>query len=330
MDTTGDDNTNQEERKSNYTNSDDMTPQQVIARLGIRLEDIAPGMIEPSELLASLGCRLEEHGLGATTEREHLREYDMVIVDDDNTNREERKSNYTSYAEMTRQQVDSRLGVRVESIAPGTIEASELLESLGYGLGGDANTMETKEKVFNHITEYLGVAGYPTGAIPGFNEAHINHLVYATIIPVLREFIRRTGRKNMRLRFEKEIVATDDTTGCTNEFAVMDMFSFTKEKFVLMVNVRGSSLGGAMSQCLPSLKDMRDNNGGGEVYGFVTTGIEWQMIRYDGEFQITEGMQVLFPRMDKNKELWMKQHSILVDCINVALDKGGFAGGGRR
>lgn len=34
---------------------------------------------------------------------------------------------------------------------------------------------------------------------------------------------------------------------------------------------------------------MRDNNTGGEVYGFVTTGESWQMLKYDGAlFQMTQ------------------------------------------
>ena len=56
----------------------------------------------------------------------------------------------------------------MESLASGAILASELLASLGYRLeedGLDANTMETREKVFDHITEYLDVARYPTEAI---------------------------------------------------------------------------------------------------------------------------------------------------------------------
>lgn len=32
---------------------------------------------------------------------------------------------------------------------------------------------------------------------------------------------------------------------------------------------------------------MRDNNGGGEVYGFVTAGRSWRMISYNGTFQMT-------------------------------------------
>ena len=133
--------------------------------------------------------------------------------------------------------------------------------------------------MFDHITEYLDVAGYPTEAIPDFNEANINHLVYATIIPILRDFIRRTGCTDMKLRFEEEIVATDGATGGTGEFVLMDPVSVMEEKFIFIVVVKGSFRGQAMRQCLLSMKDMQDNNGGGEVYGFVTTGTQWQMIR---------------------------------------------------
>ena len=185
---------------------------------------------------------------------------------------------------MTQRQADGRLGIRIESLASGAIRASKLSETLGYRPeedGLDANITETKEKVFNHITKYLDVAGYPTEAIPDFNKANINHLVYATIIPILGDFIRRTGCTDMKLRFEKEIVATDGATGGTGEFVLMDPVSVIEEKFIFIVEVKGYFLGQAMRQCLLSMKDMQDNNGGGEAYGFVTTGTQWQMIRYE-------------------------------------------------
>jgi len=37
-----------------------------------------------------------------------------------------------------------------------------------------------------------------------------------------------------------------------------------------------------IKQCFLSRKDMSDNNGEGEVYGLVTTGKGWQMLKYDG------------------------------------------------
>jgi hypothetical protein len=48
-----------------------------------------------------------------------------------------------------------------------------------------------------------------------------------------------------------------------------------------------------MNQCLLAMKDTRDINGGGEVYGFVTTGKAWRMLKYDGtSFELTEKIDV--------------------------------------
>jgi len=57
-----------------------------------------------------------------------------------------------------------------------------------------------------------------------------------------------------------------------------------------------------LKQCLLSLKDARDQNGGGAVYGFITTGELWQMLKYDGKFQMTDTMQALFHSMEEKKE----------------------------
>lgn len=65
------------------------------------------------------------------------------------------------------------------------------------------------------------------------------------------------------------------------------------------------------------MKDMRDNNGGGIVYGFLT------MVTYDGSFQISERMVLIFDTMHKDKEKWLKDNPILVDCLNCALNYGG-------
>lgn len=78
-----------------------------------------------------------------------------------------------------------------------------------------------------------------------------------------------------------------------------------------------------MRQCLLAMKDVRDNNGGGVVYGFVTTGESWQMLRYDGkDFCLPRKIHSVFGRMDEDKDLWMKDCFVLVDCFNVALGRG--------
>lgn len=60
----------------------------------------------------------------------------------------------------------------------------------------------------------------------------------------------------------------------------MDLVSVVERNFVLVIEAKRSSLGETMKQCLLSMKDMRDNNGGGKVYGFVTFGEIWRMISY--------------------------------------------------
>ncbi|KAF8538993.1 hypothetical protein BDD12DRAFT_883625 [Trichophaea hybrida] len=149
--------------------------------------------------------------------------------------------------------------------------------------GEDFNAiLETKEKVYEKMVRYLKIEGNPSEANADFKEANINDLVYVTIHPILFDFTCRTGR-DIRLLREKEIVSMEFETGDTEEFVVVDLISVTEEKFVLVIEARRSSLRQAMKQCLLSMKDMRDVNDGGEVYGFVRTGETWRMLKYDGK-----------------------------------------------
>jgi len=110
------------------------------------------------------------------------------------------------------------------------------------------------------------------------------------------DYLHETKR-NIRLRREKEIVGTDFETGGKGEFVVMDFISVMEPNFVLVIEVKGSSVGDAMKQCLAAMKD---NNSEGVVYGFITTGEHWQMLRYDGKmFQMTEKFMVLFNTMQR-------------------------------
>lgn len=136
--------------------------------------------------------------------------------------------------------------------------------------------------------------------------------------PIIAEFKRKTGCK-LRLRRKKKIVSTNNETGGIEEFVVMDRISEKDNRFVLVVGAGGGRE--AMKQCL---KDARAGNGGGVVYGFFTTGETWRMLKYDGIFQMSEKMEILFNTMDDDKERWMKSYSILVDCMYTALSNGGF------
>lgn len=134
-----------------------------------------------------------------------------------------------------------------------------------------------KAKFYDRIVKCLANEGYPTEASADFKEANVSDFVYAIIGPILFDFGQKTERKRLRLVREKEIISTDNETGGAEKFGVMDRISVGQERFVLIMEAKRSSLGEAMKQCLLAMKNARDNNGGGEVYGFVTiaTGDTW-------------------------------------------------------
>ena len=117
----------------------------------------------------------------------------------------------------------------------------------------------------------------------------------------------------------------DDEAGGTEEIVMMtDRISVSEKKFMLIVEAY--SFGEAMKQCLLLLKDVRDNNCEGEVYGFVTTGQMWQMIRYDGaSFTMTQAIMVVFGGMEEDRVEWVRGSSVLVDCVIAVLSNGGVA-----
>ena len=163
------------------------------------------------------------------------------------------------------------------------------------------NLQDTKEKVYGRIVEYLEFEPYPTMASDYFKEVNISDLVFAILSPIMSDFRRKSNRigTGLMLCREKEIVSVDSETGGYEEFVMMDIISVTEEKFVLVIEAKTSNLGSAMKQLLLSLRDL---NGQGAVYGFTTTGDDWQMIIYDGStFTTTEKFSVMFPSMGQGK-----------------------------
>ncbi|RPA98975.1 hypothetical protein L873DRAFT_1643942, partial [Choiromyces venosus 120613-1] len=104
----------------------------------------------------------------------------------------------------------------------------------------------------------------------------------------------------------------------------VDRISLTEERYVFVIEAKRSSLAQALKQCLLAMKDMGDNNSDGVVYGLITTGSLWQMMTYDGKsWSLTEQFPSLFPRMRADRERWIRDYSVLVDCVYAALTGGG-------
>ena len=63
---------------------------------------------------------------------------------------------------------------------------------------------------------------------------------------------------------------------------VISVYGLEGSQYVLVAESKKSPTGEAKRQCMLAMNDMWDHNNSGEVYGFVTTGEWWRMIKYDG------------------------------------------------
>jgi len=164
-----------------------------------------------------------------------------------------------------------------------------------------------KRKIYKMIVQLLHVAGYPTKGDPDFGVANTKDLICFLLYPTVSHLQRKTGR-NVRLRRDKEILSEESEMGDREEYLSIALILVDGEEFILVIGAKECFFfGEAMKQCLLTMKDMRDRNGVGEVYGFVMTGETWKMLSYDSEFRMARKMDVLFDGMDRDVELWMKE-----------------------
>lgn len=112
----------------------------------------------------------------------------------------------------------------------------------GDARGITADNHSNTERKSKWASSYSNVSMTQTERSLGFRirSLNSNDLAYATISPMPDDFTCRTGRNDIQLAREKEIVSADGETGGAGEFVVIDMSA---------------------------------SNGGGTMHGFVTTGV---------------------------------------------------------
>ena len=234
-----------------------------------------------------------------------------------------------SYSEVTIREAQSKLGFGLGNLEANTTPVKSMLDSRAKLLGEHA-LKDTKLKVYERIVEYLEVEGYFLDS----EYSRISDLVYSVTAAILSDFKSKAEIPSLYLQRGKETVSANFQTGGVQEFVVADLVSVIEDRSVLVIveaRRRGTSFGEAVKRCLLAMRDMRERNGGvGEVYGFVTAGDIWRMIRYGGSFEMTDTFSILFGRMAKDKQRWMKEFSILVECMVMALSHGGVVQRGMR
>lgn len=234
-----------------------------------------------------------------------------------------------SYASMSLPVAEEKLKITLPELTRQAISVAEMLAKTGYILeDGNLFLVRIKDRVYNRILDHLEGEGYPLESYMFFRETNINDLVYSIVITIIAEFKRKSGLLNLQLQRGRHVITRKpyypEYEEAEEEFVVVDQLSVTEEMYVLIIEVKSSSFEEALKHCLLALKDARDNNREGAVYGFVTNGETWRMLSYDGtSFQVTRKFDVLFRGMDRDKLMWMMKFSLVVDCLYVALKNGG-------
>ncbi|KAF8416978.1 hypothetical protein EV426DRAFT_721537 [Tirmania nivea] len=193
---------------------------------------------------------------------------------DEPQQQKQRKSPWKKPYSSTRLDVEQRIGTTLRHLHSTAISVEEILDKEGI-----ETIKATKDEVYKGLARCRRVEAHDI-----LMETNVNDLAVFIIIPIIDEFMQRAGRDTLQLFREKQLIPEDE------EFVVIDRIEITEERYILIIEAKRESLGTAMDQCLLAMKEQGDSNY--LVYGFVTTGGSWRMLRYDGaSFLITDKIE---------------------------------------
>jgi hypothetical protein len=216
----------------------------------------------------------------------------------------------TSYSNTSQREAEIRIGIRIMNLIR---EEKDPFDIVGSIRKVPQNVIE---KVYERLIDSIKAEGFPSGGIEPFKEVVINDFVGDVMRVIISDYKTETEKDNIILTREKEIVSTDEENGGNMEFVLIDTVSISKDRYLIVVEVKKDIMEKGLVQCLLSLKDMYDiNDDKKNVYGFVTTGVDWKLIKYDGSFNISDKMTLLFSGMSERKEEWLRKYSQVIDVV---------------
>lgn len=181
-------------------------------------------------------------------------------------------------------------------------------------------TKNIKEDVYKKIVQCISIEDYPLSIEP-FNDENMTDLSFLILLSTIADFKEIENAETIKLRRGKKIIAIDKETGVSEPFVIVNAIDISEEKYIMIIENKNASLAECFKQCILALKDSYDsNNDKKTVYGFLTTGVFWQLVTYnENEIKMSDDIKVAFPRMKMNKQKWIDNYSIIIDIIYTIL-----------
>ncbi|KAJ3220931.1 hypothetical protein HK099_003890 [Clydaea vesicula] len=217
-----------------------------------------------------------------------------------------------SYSAYTQTDTENRIGKKFTDICNNARPITDLL-NLNITMDKSYNI---KEDVYKGLCMCIDIEDYPMGNIEPFKESNITDFAFITLAHIIKYYKDIENISSIKLRRENVITSKDGETGGKEEFIIIDCIEM-KDRYILIIEAKTTSLINCLKQCILALKDCYDNNNDGkQVFGLLTTGIAWQIVIYtDEEINISEEIPSAFPLMSHDKDRWIKNYSMIVDCI---------------
>lgn len=182
---------------------------------------------------------------------------------------------------------------------------------------------ELKKKVFAQLVDCILAEGFPEASISPMNESVVTDYV-GTILRAIISYCKiKMNREDLILSREKQIISKDEQVDGNMEFLVIQKIDAHNTRYVIVVETKRDALGKGLVQLLLALKSMWEtNNDQKSVFGFVTTGIVWQLVIYDGQtWKLSEPSTLLIGNMDQQEERWLKNNTQILDVIYSILSE---------
>lgn len=221
-----------------------------------------------------------------------------------------RKRKYvTSFSNVSQEEAELILGFQLYKFYNSQIPFDQFIRTTA--------PEELKKEIFKRLVDCIRSEGFPEATISPMNESVVTDNVGIVLQAMVSYCQRVMNRDDLILSREKEIISKDEQVGGNMEFMMIQMITVGTTRYVLVIEAKRDSLGKGLVQLLLALKSMWElNNDHNSVYGFVTTGVNWQLVVHDGQtWKLSEPSALLVGNMETKEARWLNNNTQTLDVI---------------